>query len=262
MHLLRTHSCFHNLPKDVRTLLDTPRTRVTTFVVKPGEYIHFDLEVRIIENLFNAFIGNELELDFNIDGCSIEKSSNIQIWPIQCKIVNVQHTRPIIVGVFKGAHKPFDLNIFFENFIADVKRIMSNGGINFRGKKVPIRLRYFVADAPARAFILNHYGHISCNPCSKCKISGIRCKGWYVFNDINNSLRTDEEYSTCLDKDHQRGNSPLSMLPIVWFPKFLLNICTLFAWVLQKNFYLRGYLVNIHVCLNCLEDLSLFYVQD
>jgi len=214
LHLLRTHPCFNKLPKDVRTLLNTPRTRVITFNVEPGEYIHFNLEVGIIKILSNACIINQLELDFNIDGCSLDKSSNIQIWPIQCKIVNVQHTKPIIIGIYKGAQKPFDIHIFLQHFIADINRIMSNGGINFCGKKVPIRLRCFVADAPARAFILNHRGHISCHPCSKCKVSGIRCEGRYVFNSINNSLRTDEEYSRCLDEDHHKGNSSLLMLPI------------------------------------------------
>lgn len=125
LSLLRTHACFNELPKDVRTLLDTPRARVITFDVEPGEYVHFDLEERIIQNLSNVSISvKELELDFNIDGCSLDKSGGIQIWPIQCKIVNVQHTRPIIVGIYKGAHKPFDPNIFFQKFISDIKRIV------------------------------------------------------------------------------------------------------------------------------------------
>ncbi|EFN63231.1 hypothetical protein EAG_12934, partial [Camponotus floridanus] len=101
-------------------------------------------------------------LDFNIDGCVLDKSSNIQLWPIQCKIANVQHTRPIIVGVYKGAQKPFDSNIFLQKFIADIQRIMSKEGINFYGNKMPIRLRCFIDDAPARAFILNHHSHVAC----------------------------------------------------------------------------------------------------
>lgn len=91
---------------------------------------------------------------------------------------------------------------------------MSNGGIIFHGNKVPLRLRCFIADAPARAFILNHRGHMSCYPCSKCKVSGIRQEGRYVFNGINHPLRTDDEYNSYLDEDHHKGNSPLSMLPI------------------------------------------------
>ncbi|XP_067216803.1 uncharacterized protein [Linepithema humile] len=218
LSLLRTHPCFSTLPKDVRTLLDTPHTRVVVADVEPGEYVHFDLEAGIIQHLSDisiASIVNYLELDFNIDGCTLDKSGCIQIWPIQCRIVNVQCARPIVVGVYKGAHKPHDPNIFLKEFISDITRIMSNGGINFRGNKVPIRLRCFIADAPARAFILNHRSHVSSHPCSKCKVSGIRCEGRNIFNGTSHSLRTDEEYVRCVDEDHHKeGNCPLSMLPM------------------------------------------------
>lgn len=79
---------------------------------------------------------------------------------------------------------------------------------------MPIRLRCFIADAPARAFILNHRGHTSSNPCSKCKISGTLVQGCYVFHSVNHIIRTDEEYITCLDEDHHKGTSLLSLLPI------------------------------------------------
>lgn len=51
LSLLRTHLCFFTLPKDVRTLLDTPHTRVVTYDVELGEYVHFDLEAGIIQHL-------------------------------------------------------------------------------------------------------------------------------------------------------------------------------------------------------------------
>lgn len=105
------------MPKDVRTLLDTPHTRIVTYDVEPGEYVHFDLEARIIQHLSDipiVSIVNYLELDFNIDGCSLDKSSNNQIWPIQCRIVNVQRARPIVVGIYKGAQKPCDPNTYLE----------------------------------------------------------------------------------------------------------------------------------------------------
>lgn len=218
LSLLRTHPCFNKLPKDVRTLLDTPRTCAVVSRVEPGEYIHFDVEAGIIKYLSYISIAstvNQLELDFNIDGCSLDKSGSIQIWPIQCRIANIQYARPIVVGIYKGAHKPCDSNIFLEKFIMDIRKIMCSGGINFHGNKIPIRLRCFIADAPARAFILNHRSHVSCQPCSKCKVSGIRHEGRYVFNGTNHPLRTDEEYIRCLDEDHHKeGRSPLSMLPI------------------------------------------------
>jgi len=156
-----------------------------------------------------------LEIDFNTDGCTLDKSSSIHIWPIQIRIANIQHAKAIVVGIYKGMQKPSDPNIFFEKFVIDIKKIMFNGGVNFHGNKIPISLRCFIADAPARVFILNHCGHTSSQPCSKCKICGTRSEGRNVFNDINYSPRSDEEYSIGLDEGHHKeGKSPLSILPI------------------------------------------------
>ncbi|KYN50128.1 hypothetical protein ALC62_00156, partial [Cyphomyrmex costatus] len=201
-----------------RTLLKTPRNKVVVSKMEPGEYIHFDLEIGIC-NVLSHFpiksLPSQLNIDFNTDGCYLDRSGSIHIWPIQCRIVNVKHTKPIVVGIYKGISKPNDPNLFFEKFIADIKRIMSNGGVSYNDNKFPIYLRSFIADAPARAFILNHRSHTSNKPCSKCKISGIRHEGRYVFRGVNHTLRTDEEYVACLNDDHHKnGNSPLSMLPI------------------------------------------------
>jgi len=93
LSLLRTHPCFSTLPKDIRTFLDTPNTRVVVSDVEAGEYVHFDLEAGIVQHLSNISIPsiiNYLELDFNVDGCSLDKSDSNQIWLIQCRIVNIQ----------------------------------------------------------------------------------------------------------------------------------------------------------------------------
>lgn len=217
LSLLRTHPCFSNLPKDVRTLINTPRNSAIVSKVEPGEYIHFDLEAALIENLSNlSFPANSyIALDFHTDGCALDKASTVHLWPIQCRMCNIQKAKPIVVGIYKGSQKPHDPNSFFEAFITDIQKIMCNGGIYFNGNKVPLQLRCFIADASARAFILNHLGHMSANPCSKCKVSGTQCEGRNVFNGINHALRTDEEYIQVVNEDHHKeGISPLSLLPI------------------------------------------------
>lgn len=218
LSLLRTHSCFSSLPKDVRTLLQTPHKCLSISSVPPGEYLHFDLELGIVDSLSNASCTSvdEIVLDFNTDGCNLDKQSTIHIWPIQCRIVNVQYTPIIVTGIYKGQEKPHNPNIFFDKFVKDIQRIISNGGIQFNDKKVLVRLRCFIADALARAFILNHRNHMSKRPCSKCKISGTHFDTkYYVFNGINHSSRTDEEYLKRLDKTHYKeGTSPLSQLLI------------------------------------------------
>ncbi|XP_032690466.1 uncharacterized protein LOC116853466, partial [Odontomachus brunneus] len=204
LSLLRTHPCFSNLPKDVRTLVSTPRNNVVS-KVEPGEYIYFDLEASLIEYVSNFSLAttlSEIVLDFQIDWCALDRAGTIHLWPIQCRIINIEQAQPIIVGIYKGLEKPRDPNSFFQAFIKDIQIIIDNGGINFNGNRIPIQLRCFIADAPARAFILNHRGHMSSKPCSKCKVSGTICEGRNVFNGINHSLRTDEEYFSVLDEDH------------------------------------------------------------
>lgn len=194
-----------------------PRNGIVVSTVEPGKYIHFDLETRIIEYLthISSALVSHLEIDFNTDGCTLDRSGIINIWPIQIKIANIQHTRPIVVGIYTGMHKSLDPNVFFDQFVTDIKRIMLKGGVLFHGKQIPLHLRCFIADAPARAFILNHRGHTSGHPCSKCRVSGTRNDGRYVFNGINHRLRTDDEYIRCLDEEHHKeGKSPLSNLSI------------------------------------------------
>lgn len=62
------------------------------------------------------------------------------------------------------------MTYFIEEFLA----IRQNGGINIERQTIPIKIRSFIADAPARSFILNHQGHMGSNACSKCKVKGIR----------------------------------------------------------------------------------------
>ena len=71
LSVLRTHPCFSNLPKDVRTILDTPRGRVTTFNVQPGEYVRSGVEAELVVAPANGSSGStvtQLQLDFSTDG--------------------------------------------------------------------------------------------------------------------------------------------------------------------------------------------------
>ena len=92
---------------------------------------------------------------------------------------------------------------------------MCNGGKIFHSIKLPVRLRCFIADALAQAFVLNHRGHKSIRPCSKCTVSRTLNGKHHAFNVTDHSPRTDEDYIRRLDqKHHQLGTSPLSLLPI------------------------------------------------
>lgn len=80
------------LPKDVRTLMKTPKQH-NVVELNPGKYIHFGMEKmlkQILTYYKNNLNGlNQINIDFNIDGLPLAKSSRQQFWPILCSILNV-----------------------------------------------------------------------------------------------------------------------------------------------------------------------------
>lgn len=205
------------LPRDTRTLLDTPRVGPQIRKVYPGEYFHIGFKkvlTRILQRTVPNLIPNVLEIDFSTDGARLNKSGTMQIWPIQCLIANIPGNSPEIVGIYKGSKKPASVDEFLSEFIADVLQVIGSRGIFFSDKHIPIVLRAFIADAPARSWILNHFGHTSSNPCQKCKVVGVHYNGQMVFTGIKHPLRTNDEYAQLLDDDHHKGPTPLSRLPI------------------------------------------------
>lgn len=213
-----------HLPKDSRTVLNTPTFVASRFIhhVAGGEYLHVGFKDSLLRKLKMIPVHqlpDSIEIEFSTDGGRLDKSGVWQFWPIQFRIINIADKRPMIVGVFKGRHKPSNAHDFFDMFITEINEIIDSGGIRIRDRILPLRIRCFVADAPARALILNHYGHNSANACSKCKVEGHRCelpgyRGTMIFVGTRHPLRTDEEYKNCTDEDHHRGESPLSLLPM------------------------------------------------
>lgn len=133
----------------------------------------------------------------------------------------MEDKRSIIAGIYQGRHKPSNVFEFFEEFLQEIEEVNEEGGILLRNRRFPVRLRCFIADAPARAFGLNHFGHNSSYACSKCKVEGRRCitpgfERTMVFPGVEHQLRTDDDYENRLDEDHQKGKSPVSLfLPLV-----------------------------------------------
>lgn len=214
---LRTLPSFTYLPKDTRTLLHTPRGGAVVREINPGEYLHVGFEkslIRILQKTPPHLIPNVLEVDWSTDGARLNNSGNIQIWPIQCSIANIATSKPEVVGVYKGPKKPDNIDLFLKEFIDDVLQVIDRGGVSFLQKQFSVVLRAFIADAPARSWLLNHFGHTSSNPCSKCRVIGTSCDGQMVFVGTNHRLRTDDEYSRLDDEDHHKGPSPLSRLPM------------------------------------------------
>lgn len=215
LSVLRTHNCFTFLPKDIRTLLFTPKVSPVVHKIEPGEYLHIGIKkclARTLE-LINSSIPEILEIDISTDGAKLYKSGKHDIWPIQCRISNIPNSIPQTVGVYKGPKKPYSTEEFFHYCNSDLHEIFNEGGIIFKNRKFSIKLRCFIADAPARAFILGHKSHRSSSPCSKCTVDGFTIGKYMVLRGVEHTHRTNEEYIQQIDRDHHKRSSPLSHLP-------------------------------------------------
>lgn len=86
------------LPKHAKTLLSTPRTRISVRPCPPGEAFYFGIENCLVDMADTVFQNmNEIVTDFFIDGLSVSKSSNWEIWPIMGNFVGkylIRHLSP------------------------------------------------------------------------------------------------------------------------------------------------------------------------
>ncbi|KMQ92933.1 integrase core domain protein [Lasius niger] len=210
---VRTVLSWH-LHSDPRTIMNTPRTSCRIDDIAGGQYLHLGFEEgvkSILQITPLNMIPNNLEIDFHIDGVSLDSASNVQLYPIQIRIANIRKSKPEIVGVWKGSSKPTSAIELLKPFVNDVLEVRNNNGIIFNGKKLTFNLRCFIADAVARAFVLGHQGHKSRVPCSKCWVIGTSVRqGVMIYSGVDHRLRTNEEYAMCLDGEHHSENAVAS----------------------------------------------------
>jgi hypothetical protein len=210
--LLRNHGC--QMPKDKRTLLKTPRS--VNFSEKcGGQYAYFGLEKALhtvaCSDLASCSI---LNLQVNVDGIPLYKSSSTQLWPILC---SVNHSQPLIVALYLGKHKPNSVDDFLADFVKEVGDLNTNGFTCLAcagSKTVPFRLHSIVCDAPARAFLKNIKGHNSLSACERCVAVGVSVQHRTVFSSPS-CFTAEKRCNTKFNNveyigGHQLGPSPLS----------------------------------------------------
>lgn len=139
----------HNdLPLDARVLMKTPRKEVLK-IVKPGHYFHFGLN-NCVQKLFSFITSKNLqqvEVYINIGGLPLFKSSNQQLWPILCSLVE-NRCKVGIVGIYHGETKPNDANVFLKDFINEAIDL-SMHGITINESNYPFKIKGFICDTPA-----------------------------------------------------------------------------------------------------------------
>lgn len=121
------------MPKDVRTLLRTPKAH-NIINVYPGSYIHIGIEYMVTPILVAYFdqikFTNLIQLSINIDGLPITKNSKSTLWPILISFVNIPDLKHIFlpVGIYHGKFKkPDSIFDFLNIFKVEMNNILSYG---------------------------------------------------------------------------------------------------------------------------------------
>jgi hypothetical protein len=233
------------LPRDARTLLKTPKTyEIRNLTNNEGQYHHFGIQNGImscLKHVDNLMSEITLNLQFNVDGLPLFKSSCTEFWPILC-MVKQSAAKPFLVGLYCGRKKPIDLADFLKDFLSELEHLLSNG---FRCENtfVKIVIDCFVCDAPARAYMKNVKSHCAYFGCDKCKQEGEYVKGRMTFPLTNAALRSDADFLTQTDEEHHKGTTPLSKLPIGLVSGFVLDYMHMVCLGIVRrvlHFWLRG----------------------
>lgn len=210
LNILKPH--FSSLPSDPRTLLSTPRSIIPKRVIAPGQYHHLGLEkclrYLVQKNKVQESVCNIL---VNIDGLPLSKSSSSELYPILVSLFT--HPNVVgLVGLYHGYKKPEDLNLFLEDFVEEVSQLV-NSGFSVNGADYSVKLKGFVCDAPAKAFIKGIKHHTGSFSCTKCEQEGEFINNRMCFPDIHSKVRTDNAFRTRINEEHHRENSILENIP-------------------------------------------------
>lgn len=213
--VLKKQEKIGELPIDPRSLLKTSK-KIETISVPPGEYWHFGVR-KVVEKIYYSLRHKapiDINLNISIDGLPVSKSSNAQFWPILVNC-NESYIDPLVVGIYYGLSKPLDANIYLSLFVKEMKQILSSD-FSIDGKLIKIKIRSFICDAPARAFIKGIVGHNGYFACERCLVEGeyFTSCGHVCLKDMNSVARTDRSFRNKEQEEHHKFVTIIEELPI------------------------------------------------
>lgn len=247
--LSKLHTCdYADLPKDARTLLNTPRNSIVEIWAENESFFHYGLKKSIIEQLKRACIKFIMEnkvimIDLNIDGLPISKSSKSQIWPILGKIYGDKAFIPFVISAYHGHSKPSSIDKFLTPFCQEYN-ILRNTGLIFNEKKYTIQIRSVICDSPARAFVTCTKSHNGYFGCGKCMQEGTYSNRHMLFLESTAPLRTDENFKNRIQEDHHTGVSAFESIQLPMVSRFPLDYMHLVCLGVTKKLlllWLSGY---------------------
>jgi len=119
-----------NLPKDARTLMQTPKT-VDVASIAGGSYFYFGIADAIRSRVSSQYVhlssGNDIHLHINIDGLPLSRSSLVQLWPLLGTIREIPCCQPFVIALFGGHEKPATIHDFLKHFVFEMNELQKSG---------------------------------------------------------------------------------------------------------------------------------------
>lgn len=141
----------HFFPTDSRALLKTPRS-IETLSVAGGNYWHNGMRKCIEKILSDINQDILIEININVDGLPLFKSSKVEFWPILANIHGMREIKPFIIGIWSGDGKPKCLREYLGPLIEEVHSIYEHK-IMINGYQITVKIRCFLCDTPARCLL-------------------------------------------------------------------------------------------------------------
>lgn len=94
-----------------------------------------------------------ISININIDDLPLFNNGTDQVWPILFNVHEEPHFPPMIIGIFHGKTKPKRVEEILKPFETFEALSIMNTGIIINDHQLIIKIRAFICDSPARAFI-------------------------------------------------------------------------------------------------------------
>jgi hypothetical protein len=193
---------FKCLPRDYRGLLHTSRSIKNISNLSNGQMFHLGILNQLLIKMADGLKTNvtKILLQININGLPLFKSSNIELYPILGVCSDFINDTPFIISCFVGTGKPDPIETFLAPFLLEFKKLQL-AGFDCNNKHFNIDIKFFICDAPARAYLKGIVGHTGKHGCEKCTIIG-------QYQNYRINFVQDKNYLPILDEDFITGNKP------------------------------------------------------
>lgn len=199
-----------------------------------------------------------IQLNVNIDGLPLTKSSRSQLYPILGQMYPII-SELFVIGVYHGFNKPQCCNIFLEDFIDEYK-ILHEEGFEFNDNlKFTVTIRAIICDTPARSFVTCTKGFNGYFGCSKCMVEGQYIHHRMTFSDLHAKLRTDENFATRENEEHHNGTSDFEQLSVGMVSQFPLDYMHLVCLGVVKKMlqiFVSGRVKPVKLTGNMINEIS------